>query len=280
MHRFETWAPFAKSLSVSVNGVAHRMDGPNPNGWWQRDVEDATPGTDYGFLIDDDPACYPDPRSQWQPNGVHKSSRVYDQPAFGWTDGGFQSIPLAGGIIYEMHIGTFTPEGTFDAAIVRLDYLVDLGITHVELMPVAAFEGQHGWGYDGVALYAVHEPYGGPDGLKRFVNAAHEKGLAVLLDVVYNHFGPSGNYTGKFGPYVVDSHHTPWGGAVNLEDAGSTRFVVFSWITHSCGCATITSMDCASTPCMHSWTGRQSISSSNSPSRSNGSRQVWRAGLF
>jgi maltooligosyltrehalose trehalohydrolase len=225
MHRFEVWAPFAKNLSVSVNGVAHRMDGPHQNGWWdgwwQRDVQDATPGTDYGLIIDDDPARYPDPRSQWQPNGVHKSSRLYDQAAFGWTDAHFQSIPLAGGIIYEMHIGTFTPEGTFEAAIARLDHLVDLGITHLELMPVAAFEGQHGWGYDGVALYAVHEPYGGPDGLKHFVNAAHEKGLSVLLDVVYNHFGPSGNYTGKFGPYVVNSHHTPWGGGVNLEDAGS-----------------------------------------------------------
>jgi maltooligosyltrehalose trehalohydrolase len=128
---------------------------------------------------------------------------------------------LASGILYELHIGTFTPEGTFDAAANRLDYLVELGVTHVELMPVAAFEGRHGWGYDGVSLYAVHEPYGGPDGLKRFVNAAHSKGLAVLLDVVYNHFGPSGNYTGKFGPYVVGSHHTPWGGAVNLEDADS-----------------------------------------------------------
>ena len=141
--------------------------------------------------------------------------------AFAWTDASFRAPPLASSIIYELHIGTLTSKGTFDAAIGKLDYLVDLGITHVELMPVAAFEGQHGWGYDGVALFAVHEPYGGAEGLKRFVNSAHEKGLAVLLDVVYNHFGPSGNYTGKFGPYVVESHHTPWGGAVNLEDAGS-----------------------------------------------------------
>jgi maltooligosyltrehalose trehalohydrolase len=221
MHRFTIWAPFAQRLSVSVNGAAHRMNGPDSDGWWLLDFEDPAPGTDYGFLIDDVPACYPDPRSQWQPNGVHDLSRLYDQTAFGWTDARFQSLPLASGIVYEMHIGTFTPEGTFDAAILRLDHLVDLGISHVELMPVSAFEGQYGWGYDGVALYAVHEPYGGPDGLKRFVNAAHKKGLAVLLDVVYNHFGPSGNYTGKFGPYVTDSHHTPWGGAVNLEGAGS-----------------------------------------------------------
>jgi maltooligosyltrehalose trehalohydrolase len=223
MHRFEIWAPFADRLSVNVKGVAHRMGGPNRDGWWQLDVEDATPGTDYGFLMNDEPACYPDPRSQWQPNGVHKPSRLYDQSTFGWTDARFQPLPLAGGILYEMHIGTFTPEGTFDAAITRLDHLIELGISHVELMPVSAFESQYGWGYDGVALYAVHQPYGGPDGLKRFVNAAHEKGLAVLLDVVYNHFGPSGNYTGKFGPYVTDSHHTPWGGAVNLEEGGSNQ---------------------------------------------------------
>jgi maltooligosyltrehalose trehalohydrolase len=120
-------------------------------------------------------------------------------------------------VIYELHIGTFTPEGTMDGAIAKLDELLNLGITHVELMPVAAFDGVHGWGYDGVGLFAVHEPYGGPDALKRFVDAAHAKGLAVLLDVVYNHFGPSGNYTSKFGPYVVEAHHTPWGGAVNLE---------------------------------------------------------------
>jgi maltooligosyltrehalose trehalohydrolase len=197
------------------------MSGPDRGDWWQLEVEDAGPGADYGFLVDDDVSCYPDPRSQRQPNGVHGLSRVYDQTAFAWTDAPFQAPPLASGILYELHIGAFTPEGTFDAAAGKLDYLAGLGVTHIELMPVAAFEGRHGWGYDAVALYAVHEPYEGPDGLKRFVNAAHAKGLAVLLDVVYNHFGPSGNYTGRFGPYVVDSHRTPWGGAVNLEDAGA-----------------------------------------------------------
>jgi maltooligosyltrehalose trehalohydrolase len=223
MHRFEIWAPFAKRMAVCVNGARYPMEGPDPRGWWQLEVGEAGTGTDYGYLVDDDAKIYPDPRSPWQPHGVHGLSRIYDHGAFAWTDAEFQALPLAAGIVYELHIGTFTPEGTFDAAAGKLDHLVDLGITHVELMPVAAFEGRHGWGYDGVALYAVHETYGGADGLKRFVNAAHAKGLAVLLDVVYNHFGPSGNYTGKFGPYVIDSHHTPWGGAVNLEGPDSDQ---------------------------------------------------------
>jgi len=210
-------------MRAQVAGEVRAMEGPNDRGWWGIDVGDAAHGTDYGFLVDDDAKVYPDPRSAWQPHGVHGLSRIYDHNRFVWGDAQFQAPPLTSSIIYELHVGTFTAQGTFDAAIEKLDYLVELGITHIELMPVAAFEGRHGWGYDGVALFAVHEPYGGPDGLKRFVNAAHAKGLAVLLDVVYNHFGPSGNYTGKFGPYVTDSHHTPWGGAVNLEDAESNE---------------------------------------------------------
>jgi maltooligosyltrehalose trehalohydrolase len=217
MHRFEVWAPFPKRVAVHVDGAAWPMAGPDERGWWRLDMAEAGPGSEYGFLVDDDPKPYPDPRSQWQPQGVHGLSRLYDQNAFCWTDGDFRAPALASGVVYELHVGTFTPEGTLDAAIGKLDPLAELGITHVELMPVAAFAGHHGWGYDGVALAAVHEPYGGPDALKRFVNAAHDKGLAVLLDVVYNHFGPVGNYTGKFGPYVIPTHHTPWGGAVNLE---------------------------------------------------------------
>jgi maltooligosyltrehalose trehalohydrolase len=188
---------------------------------WSCDADAAQPGDDYGFLIDDDPHVYPDPRSLWQPNGVHARSRIYDQNAFAWQCTHFQPPPLSSALIYELHIGTFTNEGTFDAAIGKLQHLFELGVTHVELMPVSAFAGHHGWGYDGVDLYAVYEPYGGPDGLKRFVDAAHQQGLAVLLDVVYNHFGPVGNYTGKYGDYVTESHHTPWGGAVNLDRAGS-----------------------------------------------------------
>jgi len=217
MHRFEVWAPLPKEVAVRVNQITLPMHGPDEQGWWRLDVNKADAGTDYCFLIDDDDKCYPDPRSLWQPHGVHGMSRVYDRNSFAWSDAKFRAAPLASAIVYEMHIGTFTREGTLDAAIGKLDYLAKLGVTHVELMPVASFAGDHGWGYDGVALYSVHEPYGGPDALKRFVNAAHEKGLAVLLDVVYNHFGPLGNYTGKFAPYMTEAHRTPWGGAVNLE---------------------------------------------------------------
>ena len=223
MHEFAVWSPFARQVSVSLAGEALAMEGPDEQSWWRLKANDAVAGTDYGFLIDGDEKVYPDPRSIWQPHGVHGPSRVYDQQAFAWSDGAFQAPPLAGAVIYEMHPGTFTKEGTLDAAIERLDFLSELGITHAELMPVAAFDGRQGWGYDGVALFAVHEAYGGPEALKRFVNAAHERGLAVLLDVVYNHFGPSGNYTGKYGPYTTDAHHTPWGGAVNLEGAESNE---------------------------------------------------------
>ena len=221
MHEFTIWAPDARKLSVKVGDALYPMNGPDKRGWWRVCVDTAGPGADYAFVLDDDPTPYPDPRGEWQPSGVHGFSRVYDQKAFKWNDGRWQGPPLAGAIIYEMHIGTFTAGGTFDAAIERLDYLADLGVTHLEMMPVAEFPGRYGWGYDGTALFAVTEKYGGPDGLKRFVNACHQRGLAVLLDVVYNHFGPVGNYTTKFGPYLTGKHHTPWGDAVNFEGAGS-----------------------------------------------------------
>jgi maltooligosyltrehalose trehalohydrolase len=221
MHEFTLWAPGVKKVSVKVGAAAYPMTGPDPRGWWKVIVEEAGPGIDYAFVLDDDPTPYPDPRSLWQPEGVHGPSRVYNQEAFSWNDAGLQPPPLSSAIIYELHVGTFTTDGTFDAAIGCLDYLVELGITHVELMPVAEFPGEHGWGYDGVALFAVSHAYGGPDGLKRFVDAAHQRGLAVLLDVVYNHFGPVGNYTGKYGPYLTSKHRTPWGDAVNFEGPGS-----------------------------------------------------------
>ena len=221
MHEFSVWAPNARKLAVKIRDVAYPMSGPDGHGWWRASVEQAGRGTDYGFVIDDDPKAWPDPRSEWQPHGVHGLSRVYDQAAFVWSDEGWDAPQLASAVIYELHVGTFTAQGTFDAAIDRLDYLKEVGITHMELMPVAEFPGRHGWGYDGAELFAVYEGYGGPDGLKRLVDACHSRGLAVLLDVVYNHFGPVGNYSGKYGPYITERHHTPWGRAINFEGWGS-----------------------------------------------------------
>jgi maltooligosyltrehalose trehalohydrolase len=199
------------------------MHGPDDQGWWRLEMAEAACGLDYAFLVDDDATAYPDPRSMWQPNGVHADSRLYDHSLFRWTDQRWQGPPLAGAVVYEMHIGTFSKEGTFDGAIAHLDHVVKLGITHIEVMPVADFAGDRGWGYDGVALFAVFEGYGGPDGFKRFVDACHAKDLAVILDVVYNHFGPVGNYTNKFGPYLTEKHKTPWGAAVNFEEGGSDQ---------------------------------------------------------
>jgi maltooligosyltrehalose trehalohydrolase len=221
MHKFGVWAPKAKQMSLRLGDRLLALNGPNKRGWWTLEVPNADCGDDYAFLIDDDPTAYPDPRSMQQPNGVHGMSRLYDHSKFEWHDQLWRGSPKVGAVIYEVHIGTFSEEGTFDGAIKHLDYLADLGITHVELMPIAEFAGDRGWGYDGVALFATHEPYGGPDGLKRFVDACHAKGLSVILDVVYNHFGPVGNYANKFGPYVTDKHKTPWGDAVNLDEGGS-----------------------------------------------------------
>lgn len=220
MHRFRIWAPKAKTVDVKVAGQFHPMR-REIGGWWEADVPSALSGTDYTFVVDGQTPHLPDPRSAWQPQGVHGPSRIVDHAAFRWTDQNWQQPPLSSAIIYELHVGTFTSEGTFDAAQAQLPYLRDLGITHVELMPVASFPGTRGWGYDGVDLFAPQEAYGGPEALKRFVNACHEHGVAVLLDVVYNHLGPSGNYLGRFAPYFTHLHNTPWGDAVNLEDGGS-----------------------------------------------------------
>ncbi|MBM7788427.1 malto-oligosyltrehalose trehalohydrolase [Tenggerimyces flavus] len=228
MATFRLWAPLATdTVTVHLGPVTVPMERHN-RGWWTAEVSDAGQGTRYAFSVDEGPAR-PDPRSRWQPDGVHAPSAVYEHSLFAWTDDAWRGVGLAGAVAYEVHVGTFTASGTFDAAIERLDHLVSLGVTLVELMPVAAFDGVHGWGYDGVALFAPHEPYGGPDGLKRLVDACHARGLGVCLDVVYNHLGPSGNYLAEFGPYFTDKHSTPWGSAVNLDDAGSDevrRFVI------------------------------------------------------
>ncbi|HEV7932323.1 MAG TPA: malto-oligosyltrehalose trehalohydrolase [Actinomadura sp.] len=221
----EVWAPAAKSVELETGGERHAMSPARRPGWWA--AESVEPeGDDYGFVLDGE-GPFPDPRSPWQPDGIHGLSRRYDHARFAWTDEFWRGRPLAGSVGYELHVGTFTPEGTFDAAIARLGHLVGLGVDTVELMPVAAFPGRHGWGYDGVHLWAVHDPYGGPDGLKRFVDACHRRGLAVVLDVVYNHLGPSGNYLGRYGPYFTDAYNTPWGQAVNLDRPGSDEVRAF-----------------------------------------------------
>ncbi|RFU40569.1 malto-oligosyltrehalose trehalohydrolase [Actinomadura logoneensis] len=224
MTRFSVWSPSARNVAVALTAPDDPVTvplAPAGDGWWTADVPGAGHGTDYGFLLDDRDEVLPDPRSAWQPRGVHAPSRVYDHDRFRWTDGAWRGRPLAGSVLYELHVGTFTPEGTLDAAAARLDHLVELGVDAVELMPLAAFSGHHGWGYDGVCLWAVHEPYGGPDALKRFVDTAHARGIAVVLDVVYNHLGPSGNRLRDYGPYFTDAYATPWGDAVNFDQAGS-----------------------------------------------------------
>jgi maltooligosyltrehalose trehalohydrolase len=225
LHTFSVWTPFASSVDLVLASSSRPMT--SREGWWQLEVAEAGHGTDYAFSVDGSEPL-PDPRSPWQPDGVHGFSRVFDEDRFTWSDSDWAGRDVRGSVFYELHIGTFTPEGTLDAAAGHLDHLVELGVEVVSLMPVAAFPGRHGWGYDGVHLYAVHEPYGGPQALQRFVNRCHEVGLAVCLDVVYNHLGPSGNRLASFGPYFTDRHTTPWGSAVNLDDTGSTE--VRRWI--------------------------------------------------
>jgi maltooligosyltrehalose trehalohydrolase len=223
----EVWAPRADTVSVRIcepgemesgPGWTVRLD-PRSDGWYSADVAEARPGRDYGFLLNDSETLLPDPRSRWQPFGVHGPSRFYDS-AFAWTDASWGGKSLPESVLYELHIGTFTPEGTFAAAIGKLDALVELGVSHVELLPVNDFNGKWNWGYDGVLWYAVHEAYGGPDGLKRFVDACHARGLAVTLDVVYNHLGPSGNCLPEFGPYLTTGR-SAWGDLINLDGESS-----------------------------------------------------------
>ncbi|OMG13915.1 malto-oligosyltrehalose trehalohydrolase [Actinomyces naeslundii] len=224
--RVPVWAPAAQTVELHLPDQDRLVDMiPVPGGWWTAPF-DLEPGTDYAFRVDGSPNR-PDPRSALQPDGVHGPSRTVDPDTWRWTDQNWAGRDLRGSVIYELHVGTFTPEGTLDAAISRLGHLVDLGVDIVELMPLAAFPGKAGWGYDGVGLWAVHEAYGGPDALARFVDAAHNAGIGVCLDVVYNHLGPSGNYLSVFGPYFTPAHHTPWGEAVNYDHDGSQQVRAF-----------------------------------------------------
>ena len=219
------WAPRAERVRLRRPGQDDVELEKADAGWWAADVELA-PGDEYGFVLDDADALRPDPRSRRQPRGVHEASAHFDPSVFSWTDGSWTGRQLAGGIVYELHIGTFTPEGTLDAAIGRLDHLVELGVTHVELLPVNAFNGEWNWGYDGVLWYAVHEAYGGPEAYQRFVDAAHAAGLAVVQDVVYNHLGPSGNYLPEFGPYVRGAERNTWGASIDLDQPAVRAHII------------------------------------------------------
>ena len=216
---FKVWAPRAKTMAVNILG---KSEGPIPLksqsfGYWYSTVENVGPGTHYQYVLNDE-TNRPDPVSRFQPEGVHGPSEIVDTQTFAWTDHQWKGLPLEEFIIYELHPGTFTKEGTFETIIPYLPYLRDeVGITAIELMPVAQFPGERNWGYDGTYLFAPQNSYGGPTGLHRLVDACHAAGLAIILDVVYNHLGPEGNYWSEFGPFFTDHYRTPWGNAVNYD---------------------------------------------------------------
>ncbi|WP_082110211.1 malto-oligosyltrehalose trehalohydrolase [Demequina phytophila] len=224
------WAPAAAKVECRIGPADAPVTAamrPAKDGWWEGPRLPAR--TDYAFVIDG-AGPFPDPRSPWQPHGVHGPSRTFDPAAHVWDDAAWQGLDARGAVHYELHVGTFTPGGTLDAIDGhQLRDLASRGVQMIELMPLAAFPGSRGWGYDGVALYSVHEAYGGPEALQRFVDRAHQHGLGVCLDVVYNHLGPDGNYLAQFGPYFTDAHETPWGWAVNLDQPsaeGMRAFIV------------------------------------------------------
>jgi len=221
----EVWAPRRKKVQLHRPGLGLTAMEPREGGWFTGSVE-LNDGDEYGFVLDDAPAVRPDPRSRRQPRGVHDLSAWFDPRAHAWQDTAWTGRQLAGSVIYELHIGTFTPEGTLDSAIERLDHLVELGIDFVELLPVNAFNGTHNWGYDGVLWYAVHEGYGGPAAYQRFVDACHVRGLGVIQDVVHNHLGPSGNYLPEFGPYLRDAERNTWGSSIDLDEPEVRRYIV------------------------------------------------------
>ncbi len=227
MTDFRVWAPRPRRVEVVLADRRLPMS-PAGDGWWSCRDDAAGPGCDYAFSLDAG-SPRPDPRTPFQPFGINGPSRVIDHGSFEWSDAGWRGVPLPGSVIYECHVGTFSAEGTFAGAITRLPHLADLGVDLLEIMPVAEFSGERGWGYDGVDLFAPHHAYGGPEGLKRLVDAAHAAGIGVIIDVVYNHLGPAGSHLREFGPYFTSRHQTWWGEAVNFDDEDSgevRRFVI------------------------------------------------------
>ena len=221
--RFRVWAPERNTVQLLlVDRGGHELTRHHlvrePNGFFSTNIQGAGHGTLYYFQLDDDSKKYPDPASRFQPQGVNGPSQVVDASRFPWRDENWLGLRLRGQVLYELHIGTFTPEGTWQAAAEKLSYLRDIGISLIEVMPVAAFPGKFGWGYDGVSWFAPTELYGEPDDFREFVNEAHQLGVGVILDVVYNHFGPSGNYAPAYSPYFLSKkHHTEWGDAINFD---------------------------------------------------------------
>jgi maltooligosyltrehalose trehalohydrolase len=246
--QFRVWAPNHEALAIRILGdhprtipmaMTHSLNSEF-GGEFVATVPDAAPGTDYFYVLDagrNNERERPDPVSRWQPRGVHGPSRIVDPNSFNWSDQDWTGIPLKDFVIYELHTRTFTPEGTFESIIPHLPYLRDLGITAVELMPVAEFPGKRNWGYDGASLYPPQNSYGGPVGLRKLIDACHAYGLAVIMDVVYNHLGPEGNYLPEFGPCFTDEYKTPWGRAINFDGPGSDgirRWVIDNalyWLT-------------------------------------------------
>jgi maltooligosyltrehalose trehalohydrolase len=219
--RFRLWAPGARAVSVKIYDTRQIVAmSVQPRGWFEVEIEGVRPGTLYRFVLEDGTEV-PDPASRFQPEDVSGPSEVIDPRAYDWHDAGWRGRPWHEAIVYEVHIGAFTRDGTFRAAIEKLDHLVRLGVTAIELMPIADFSGRWNWGYDGALLFAPDATYGRPDELKAFIDAAHQRGLMVFLDVVYNHYGPKGNYMTIYAPVITDKHATPWGPAVNFDDEGS-----------------------------------------------------------
>jgi len=224
MATFRVWAPNCRSVEVVIEGRKPEALTGREDGVFERSLAGVGAATRYQYRLDGE-RYRPDPVSRFQPEGVHGPSAVVDPSRFPWTDQGFRGHSLTDLVFYELHVGTFTAGGTFEAVIPHLPSLVDLGITAIEIMPIAEFPGSRNWGYDGTHLYAPQSTYGGPRGLRRLVDAAHGQGLSVFLDVVYNHLGPEGNYLGEFGPYFTDRYKTPWGSAINFDgpDAEGVR---------------------------------------------------------